>query len=183
MEWVDEVDATDRVVARRTRAEIRRLRLWHRCVWIVVLDDAHRIFIHQRTSIKDVYPSFWDVACGGVVAAGESYDEAARRELAEELGIRGGAGAARASIVYQDASNRTLGRVYVRGFTGEPVLQESEIVRGEWVSGDELAQLLAARRFCPDGLMALSGLLEADVTLLAGAGRSALREALARVLG
>ena len=42
---------------------------------------------------KDVYPSYYDVAVGGVVGAGESYDDGAQRELAEELGITGRAAA------------------------------------------------------------------------------------------
>ena len=61
---------------------MRTQRLRHRCTYIIVVDSAGSLLIHQRTSTKDVYPSYFDVAAGGVVCAGETYDLAAERELA-----------------------------------------------------------------------------------------------------
>ena len=37
---------------------------------------------------RDVFPGYYDIAAGGVVLAGETYEAGARRELAEEVGIR-----------------------------------------------------------------------------------------------
>ncbi|MGP3920884.1 NUDIX domain-containing protein [Nonomuraea sp. 10N515B] len=34
------------------------------------------------------FPGYYDVMVGGAVGVGESYEEAAVRELAEELGVR-----------------------------------------------------------------------------------------------
>ncbi len=48
-----------------------------------------RLLVHRRADDKDVYPGWWDLAAGGVVGAGEAYGAAARRELAEELGVIG----------------------------------------------------------------------------------------------
>ena len=45
--------------------------------------------VHRRTDTKDIFPGAYDVFAGGVCAAGESYDECARREVAEELGVVG----------------------------------------------------------------------------------------------
>ena len=45
--------------------------------------------MHRRTTTKDVYPGRYDMFCGGIVGAGESYDVCAARELEEELGISG----------------------------------------------------------------------------------------------
>ncbi len=36
---------------------------------------------------KDIQPGKWDTAVGGHLALGESYEEGAKRELAEELGV------------------------------------------------------------------------------------------------
>ena len=49
-------------------------------------DPAGRLYVHRRTDDKDVYPGMYDMTAGGVLAVGETYLEAARRELAEELG-------------------------------------------------------------------------------------------------
>ena len=84
---MDVVDAGGTVVGRATRAEMRAGNLRHRTVFIAVVTGDGAVVAHQRADWKDVWPSRWDVAFGGVVAVGESWDEAARRELAEEAGI------------------------------------------------------------------------------------------------
>ena len=88
-ELVDVVDDDDRVVATVTRARVRAERLQHRTVFIVVRRTDGRLLVHQRSAAKDIWPSAWDIAVGGVVAAGEAWDVAAARELAEEVGIDG----------------------------------------------------------------------------------------------
>ncbi|MGZ7087697.1 MAG: NUDIX domain-containing protein, partial [Ilumatobacteraceae bacterium] len=88
-ELVDIVDDNDMVIASVTRAEMRAKRLQHRSVGIVVLSSDGRLLIHRRSPDKDIWPGWWDIAAGGVVTAGETYEDAARRELAEELGVAG----------------------------------------------------------------------------------------------
>src|SRR5262245_1922990 len=86
-ELVDVVDAEGRTIATVTRREIRARRLPHRCTYILVFNRRGELFVHLRTPTKDVYPSHWDVAVGGVLTAGESFDVGAVRELREELGV------------------------------------------------------------------------------------------------
>src|ERR1044071_4876993 len=86
-ELVDVIDDAGQVVRVVTRAEMRAQRLPHRCVYILVFNAQGELFVHERTATKDVYPSYWDVCVGGVLASGEEFDSAARREAAEELGV------------------------------------------------------------------------------------------------
>src|SRR5262249_46819285 len=86
-EWVDVIDDAGRTVGQVLRKEMRGRCLPHRCVYLLVFNSRGELFIHLRTPTKDVYPSHWDVTCGGVLAAGESFAEGARREAAEELGV------------------------------------------------------------------------------------------------
>ncbi|RAG80269.1 hypothetical protein DN069_39070, partial [Streptacidiphilus pinicola] len=58
-------------------------------VGVLATDADGRIFVHRRTPQKIVFPSLYDVFVGGVVGTGESYDEAAKREAEEELGVTG----------------------------------------------------------------------------------------------
>ncbi|WP_086831637.1 NUDIX domain-containing protein [Streptomyces sp. NRRL B-24572] len=88
-EIVDVVDDNDRVIGQAPRGEVHARGLTHRCVFIRVRDAEGRIFVHRRTSTKLSYPSLYDMFVGGVVGAGESYDEAALREAEEELGVSG----------------------------------------------------------------------------------------------
>ncbi len=86
-EWFDVVDENDQVVERRLRAEVHQSRLRHRAVHIFVRRSDGQLLIHQRTDSKEEFPGVWTSSASGHVSAGESYEEAADRELTEELGI------------------------------------------------------------------------------------------------
>lgn len=153
-ELVDVVDADDRVVGRATRAEIRARKLRHRSTYILLFNSRGQLFVHQRSADKDVYPSYFDVAIGGVVGSGESYDDGARRELAEEVGVT-----ARpkpiASFQYEADGNAVNGRIYSCTHDGELRLQAEEIVGGEWLDLDVVIERAGSQPFCPDSIQAL----------------------------
>ncbi|MFD3944004.1 NUDIX hydrolase [Streptomyces sp. NPDC058579] len=88
-EILDVVDEHDEVIGQAPRGEVYARGLIHRCVFIQARDAEGRIFVHRRTPGKLVYPSMYDMFVGGVVGAGESYDDAALREAEEELGVSG----------------------------------------------------------------------------------------------
>ena len=154
-EWLDVVDDRDRVVGRATRAEMRRLNLLHRAVYIIVRDGGGRVFVHRRTERKDVYPGYWDVTVGGVVDAGEDYPTAARRELAEEIGATPAALAPLFPVRYADASTRLIGMAFLARHDGPVVLQAEEIVAGEFVALAEAERIMREERCCPDGIQVL----------------------------
>lgn len=60
--------------------------LVHLSIHVVVL-APDGVLWQLRGPYKDSAPNAWDHACSGHVAAGETVREAARRELAEEIGI------------------------------------------------------------------------------------------------
>lgn len=154
-ELVDLVDERDRVVGRATRREVRLQNLRHRSVFILVFNSAGQLFVHQRTALKDVFPGYWDVAVGGVVSAGENYDQSARRELNEELGVEGVTLRRLFRLRYEDAGNRILGVVYSCTCDQALHLQASEIAQAEWMDIDAVLERTQRDRFCPDGLEAL----------------------------
>ncbi|MGX1881930.1 NUDIX domain-containing protein [Streptomyces sp. NPDC055287] len=88
-EILDIVDENDEVVGQAPRGVVYARGLRHRCVFVLARDGGGRYFVHRRTPVKLVFPSMYDMFVGGVVGAGESYDEAALREAEEELGVRG----------------------------------------------------------------------------------------------
>lgn len=154
-ELVALVDEDDRVVGAATRAEMRRHRLLHRCVYILLLDSSRRLFIHRRTSSKDIYPGFWDVAVGGVVAAGEDYDEAATREVEEEVGLVDAGLTRLFPLAYEDQQTRVRGMAY-ECMSDQPLrLQADEVAEGRWVRSAELQLLTQSESFCADGLAVL----------------------------
>jgi isopentenyldiphosphate isomerase len=149
-ELVEEVDEQGNVLRVVTRAVMRADRLRHRCVYLFVLHEG-RLLVHRRAPHKDVWPSRWDVAAGGVAAVGEPWRRAAQRELAEELGITGelvevGGGA------WQDDEVKVLGRVYVVEHPGPFAFDDGEVIDARFVDACELDALLASESTCPDSV-------------------------------
>jgi isopentenyldiphosphate isomerase len=154
-ELIDVVDEHDRVVTQATRREVRLRNLRHRSIYVLVFNTVGQLFVHQRTSDKDIFPSYWDVAIGGVLSAGEEYDSGARRELSEELGVTGVPLRRMFPMRYEDRQNRIHGRVYSCTVEGAVRLQASEIAAGDWMDLDVVLERAERDRFCPDGLQAL----------------------------
>ncbi len=82
------VDASDRAMGVAPRTLVHRAGMRHRSVHILVFDPRGRLLLQRRSHGKDENPGLWDSSAAGHVEAGETYGTCARRELAEELGIR-----------------------------------------------------------------------------------------------
>jgi len=81
------VDENDRIVRYASRSEAHGNNLRHRAVHILLFNPAAELYLQQRSRWKDRHPLKWDSSAAGHVADGESYDDTARRELKEELGV------------------------------------------------------------------------------------------------
>jgi len=154
MEMVDIIDAEGRTVGTVSRQEMRGRRLPHRCVYILVFNRRGELFVHLRTPTKDVYPGYWDVAIGGVLAAGETIDQGAVREGREELGVDISPEPL-FPFRYEDAASVVQGMVYRAEHDGPFQLQAEEIVRGEFAPLNEVVNRTKMETFCPDGLAVL----------------------------
>jgi isopentenyldiphosphate isomerase len=150
-ELVDVVDNYGHTIAVVTRGEMRARRLPHRSVYVLVFNSRGEIFVHLRTATKDVYPSHWDISIGGVLSAGETFEEGARREGLEELGVTLDPRPL-FPFHFTDENSTVHGMVYRATHDGPFRLQPEEIVCGELVSLDELERRMQIERFCPDGL-------------------------------
>ena len=88
-EIFDIVDAADRVIGQAPRSEVHARRLLHRAVNIFVFNTAGELLVQKRSASKDQFPLCYTSSASGHVSSGESYDQTAPRELAEELGLSG----------------------------------------------------------------------------------------------
>jgi 8-oxo-dGTP pyrophosphatase MutT (NUDIX family) len=88
-EPVQIVDDNNQPVGVAPRWRMRCEGLLHRATCIVVCNRAGEVFVQRRSMEKDLYPGWYDLCAGGVMRPGESYQENAERELAEELGVAG----------------------------------------------------------------------------------------------
>jgi 8-oxo-dGTP pyrophosphatase MutT (NUDIX family) len=155
VEYVDLVDANDNVVGRVTRGEMRAGILRHRAVFVAVTSPDGKLLIHRRSDIKDLWPGWWDIAVGGVVAAGETYGSAVRRELAEEVGIDNGDPVFLGSGAYDDADVSLIGHCYHLVHSGPIEARDGEVAEFLWVDLPELRGRLDRDRFLPDSVSLL----------------------------
>ncbi|MGA4842953.1 NUDIX hydrolase [Streptomyces sp. G45] len=160
-EIVSVVDEHDVVVGQAPRAEVYARGLRHRCAFIEARDPEGRVFVHRRTPTKLVYPSLHDMFVGGVVAAGESYDDAALREAREELGV---AELPRPTplfkFLYDDGAGRSWWSYVYEVRVGAPVRpQVEEVAWHGFLTDEELARRVPEWEWVPDGLEAYRRLL------------------------
>lgn len=150
-EHVEVLDERGVVVEVVPRARMRAENLRHRSVGIVVCAGS-RVLVHQRAAWKDLWPSRWDLAFGGVCDVGERFTDAACRELEEEAGI----------VVeedelldlgegrYEDDAVRVVTRLYAVEHEGPFRFDDGEVVATRWLERNELAAFAAAHELCDD---------------------------------
>ncbi|ACZ85698.1 NUDIX domain-containing protein [Streptosporangium roseum] len=85
-ELIERVDEQDRVLEVVERAGAVRRQWMHRIATTICRDPMGQILVLRRAEGHVRFPGHHDVMVGGAVAVGESYEDAAARELVEELG-------------------------------------------------------------------------------------------------
>ncbi|MEV0484965.1 NUDIX domain-containing protein [Streptomyces sp. NPDC050508] len=87
-ELVERVDAQDRVLGVVSRRDAVREGWLHRVGVVVCRDGQGRFLVHRRAEQLSRFPGHYELGVGGAAGVGESYEQAAARELSEELGAR-----------------------------------------------------------------------------------------------
>ncbi len=154
-ELVEHVTPDGTVIEVVTRARMRAENLRHRSVAIIVQTTDGQLLVHRRADDQDVFPGWWDVAAGGVVAAGEESDAAARRELAEELGIIGVTPEFVTEDAYDDDHAREICRVYRVVHDGPYRFDDGEVTEARLVDAAGLTELLSTERVLPGSVAML----------------------------
>ncbi len=132
---------------------MRAQNLRHAATGVLVRDSWGRVYVHRRTPTKDVYPSRWDFTAGGVVLADEDPLDAARRELAEELGVTSDL-VPLGEADYADDQTTYHAFRFVTTWDGPITPQPEEIAYGAWLSIERLLERLLDPdvEFMPDTL-------------------------------
>lgn len=138
MELLDIVDKngafTGEIVERKQAQE---LGLLHWEVIIVVVNEKKQILLQKRSANKKHFPNKWAL-CSGLVISGESCDEAAVRELKEELGVE-----FQISDLHLLEGNLNLTRFYyvITNYDeSQFVIQKEELSSVKWFDLDEILE-------------------------------------------
>jgi len=85
MEILDVINDKDEVIRQARENEIYEKKLLHRIIHILIFNDKGEMAMQYRSKYKPFCPNHWSTTVGGRVGAGESYEQAAKREFQEEL--------------------------------------------------------------------------------------------------
>lgn len=142
------VDERDRPLRGGTMDEAQLQGLWHRMVGVMIY-SSQQGFLLQRVPQNPYYDGGkWNLTATGHVDVGETYDEAAARELAEEMGI---IGLQLTKVDYYQTELISSGRTYRRfnqifiGEANEHIAihpAPDEVTETRWCTAVELAQLV-----------------------------------------
>lgn len=136
------VDKDDNFLEYRTRFECHHdKRLLHRVVNVAVFDKEGRILLQKRSKNKDLLPGFYTLSATGHVNQDEDYQEAAERELEEELGIK-----VKPSFLgkfsYQSDKESEMVAVFKVNYTGKFKINKKELDSIKFFKTEEVKKMI-----------------------------------------
>jgi isopentenyldiphosphate isomerase len=143
-EILDLVDENDNVIGKDTRFNVHHTKSWHRGIHILVFNKKGEILLQIRAPARRQFPGKYDLSVSEHVLSGETYENAARRGLKEELGI---AGVRPERIVYfrmnyGDPYDNMIGVLYKINFDGKSKRDEKETASVEFFPQEKLRKMI-----------------------------------------
>lgn len=161
-ELLDLVDQDDKVIGQKLRSEIYAQGLCNfRVVNAFLINQKGQLWIPRRSANKLIFPLCLDASMGGHVSAGETYDQAFKRELMEELNIDANLINYQqiASLNPYEHNTSAFMRVYLIHTDNSPAYNTSDFIEYLWVKPQELLNLLKAGDKSKDDLPKIVELL------------------------
>jgi len=140
-EMIDVVDEKDNVIKVVTWKEMNANALLHRAANVILFNKKGEIFVHLRAKNLILYPGTWDIKIGGSARAGESYEECAKRELMEELGIKNAKLEYLFNLKLRTKENNNNKKVYKFIYDGKIQLDKKEVETGKFMMLEEAKKL------------------------------------------
>jgi isopentenyldiphosphate isomerase len=153
-ELVERVDEQDRVLGVVDRGEAITHHWLHRVATTVCRDGEGRVLVHRRAADMSRFPGQYNWLIGGAAEVGESYEEAAARELTEELGVLAPVRFAFKFLCRGVISPYWLG-VHDAVISGDITPDPDEVAWHAWVTEDELREMARRPTFVADSVGAL----------------------------
>lgn len=146
-ELFDVVDERNEVVGQETRAKVHAENLKHRAVHVLVVNGKSEVLLQQRSRLKDVQPGKWGTSVAGHLDTGESYEEAARRELGEELGIEDEELPLKlvGELLPSEENGWEFIQLFVTVYSGAVRFPANEVAAVEWMGQEVLRNWLTRR--------------------------------------
>ena len=123
---------------------------FHLVVHVCIFNTKGEMLIQQRQPFKQGWSNLWDITCGGSAVAGDTSQQAASRELFEELGIHYNFEKIRPQFTIN--FERGFDDFYLIEYDfdlNELTLQKEEVQAAKWASKEEILELIELKKFIP----------------------------------
>lgn len=125
-------------------------KLYRLAVHICIFNRINQMLIQQRQPFKHGWSGMWDVSVGGSAVAGESSQQAAQREVCEEIGLELDLSDTRPILtVHFDDGFDDIYTVEREIDTQKLVLQPEEVKTVKWADKQEILQMIDDGTFIP----------------------------------
>ena len=142
------VDEHDSPIGEASMDEAHAKGLFHRIARVIVEDEAGNLLLQKRAQGMSLYPGAWAQSAAGHVDAGESTDDAAGRELSEEVGLIAELeylGNYVTQTTYEDRTINRFNHVYRAMVDSRQTsfnLQPEEVTEVRWFTVDQVKELI-----------------------------------------
>jgi len=121
-----------------------------RAVIIIIRDRKGNYFVHQRNKNKKTFPNLFGLGAGGHIEENETKEEAAKRELFEETGLK-----TELKYLFHKTYIGIEFNNEIDVFETKTDLEKLETENGEWqwcgwMKKKEVDNLLKENKLCPD---------------------------------
>ena len=117
-------------------------------VHVCVFGNDGRMLIQRRQPFKSGWAGMWDITAGGSAMAGDTSQQAASRELLEEIGLDYSLEEIRpAMTIYFDGGFNDIYTVNLDVDLDSLKLQESEVAEVKWATEEEILEMLKKKEF------------------------------------
>lgn len=142
------IGSVERFIAHRSKT------LKHRSIFILLFNDQGELLLQKRSQLKDTFPGFWTVSVSGHVTFGQTYDEAAKREMEEEIGLS--LDLEQLQKIYIE-EEREFAFIYRGECKGKIKINfdQSEISEVKWVALEKLPEFIKENELTPSALKVL----------------------------
>jgi isopentenyl-diphosphate Delta-isomerase len=147
------VDENDNVLGSVSREKAHKGNMIkHRSVFILLI-DSDRMLFQKRSVNKDMFAKHWTLAASGHVTFGETYAEAAKKELMEEIGLK--LKLKRLKKIYIPEEGE-FSVIFQAEYDGNQIkIDKDEIDKVIWIKLDQIKRFVSKHKMTPGALRVL----------------------------